>query len=139
MLRDQAKSWVTEESPVGSFRSMRDAGGDLGYSPDTWQAVCELGWAGILIPEAYGGSGMDCRTFGVVLEETGRTLTASPLLASGLVGASALILGGSEDQKKAWLPGIAAGTAIVTLAVDETSQHRAESRRVLPRRTVVLS
>lgn len=66
---------------------------------------------------------MDCRTFGVVLEETGRTLTTSPLLASGLVGASALILGGSEDQKKAWLPGIAAGTAIVTLAVDETSQH----------------
>ena len=123
ILRDQAKAWASEESPVGSFRAMRDAGREIGYAPDTWQAICQLGWSGILIPEAYGGSGMDYRTFGIVLEETGRTLTASPLLASGLVGASALLLGGSEEHKRAWLPGVAAGSAIVTLAVDETSQH----------------
>ena len=123
ILRDQAKSWATDEAPIDRFRAMRDAGDDSGYAAATWQAICELGWSGILIPEAYGGSGMDYQTFGIVLEETGRTLTASPLFASGLVGASALLLGGTEDQKKAWLPGIAAGTSIVALAVDEGSQH----------------
>ena len=123
ILQDQAKSWVNDESPVSQFRAMRDAGHANGFAPETWRAICDLGWAGILIPEEYGGSGMDFRTFGVVLEETGRGLTASPLLASGLVGASALLLGGSEAQKKRYLPEIANGSAIVTLAVDESSQH----------------
>lgn len=123
MLQDQARSWVTEASPITKFREMRDSGAEIGFSHETWKAICDLGWTGILIPEEYGGSGMDCQTFGVVLEETGRGLTASPLLASGLIGASALLLGGTEDQKKQYLPRIAAGDAIVTLAVDETSQH----------------
>ncbi len=123
ILQDQAKSWVNDASSVTHFRAMRDAGHANGYAPDTWQAVCELGWAGILIPEEYGGSGMDFRTFGVVLEETGRGLTASPLLASGLVGASAILLGGTDAQKKQYLPSIADGSVIATLAVDESSQH----------------
>jgi alkylation response protein AidB-like acyl-CoA dehydrogenase len=123
ILRDQASAWVSEEAPVARFREMRDAGTELGFAEETWKAICDLGWSGILVPEEYGGSGMDCRTFGVVLEETGRGLTASPLLASGLIGASALLLGGSEEQKKRYLPLIAGGTAVVTLAVDETSQH----------------
>jgi alkylation response protein AidB-like acyl-CoA dehydrogenase len=59
-----------------------------------------------------------------VLEETGRTLTASPLLVSALGAASALILGGSESQKSAWLPKIADGSAVATLAVDEGPHHR---------------
>lgn len=123
MLRDQAQSWVREESPTRSFREMRDNGTAIGFMPATWEAICDLGWAGILIPEEYGGSGMDYRTFGVVLEETGHGLTASPLLASGLIGASALLLGGSNDQKKQYLPEIAVGNNIITLAVDESSQH----------------
>ena len=127
ILQDQAKSWVNDESPVTQFRAMRDAGHANGYTPETWQAICDLGWAGILIPEEYGGSGMDFRTFGVVLEETGRGLTASPLLASGLVGASAILLGGTEAQKKRYLPDIANGTSVVTLAVDESSQHNPSS------------
>jgi alkylation response protein AidB-like acyl-CoA dehydrogenase len=85
-----------------------------------------MGWAGIVIPEAYGGVEMGFLTFGVVLEELGRQLTASPLLASGLVGASALVLGGSEAQKQAWLPKIAEGSAIVTLAVDDGPRHAPE-------------
>ncbi|MEM8768606.1 MAG: acyl-CoA dehydrogenase family protein, partial [Pseudomonadota bacterium] len=85
-----------------------------------------MGWTGILIPEAFGGSDMDFATFGVVLEETGRQLVASPLLASGLVGASALLLAGSDAQKQRWLPAIAAGSAVVTLAVDEGPHHAPE-------------
>lgn len=127
ILKDQAQAWVNGEASVTQFRAMRDAGHANGYASETWQAVCDLGWAGILIPEEYGGSGMDFRTFGVVLEETGRGLTASPLLASGLVGSSAILLGGSEDQKRLHLPQIASGAAVVTLAVDESSQHNPSS------------
>ena len=123
ILRDQAKSWATEEAPISAFRAMRDADQAYGFSPDTWDAICKLGWTGILIPEQYGGSGMDFRTFGIVLEETGRCLTASPLIASGLVGASALLLGGNEEQKRQYLPEIASGNSILTLAVDESSRH----------------
>jgi alkylation response protein AidB-like acyl-CoA dehydrogenase len=71
ILRDQASAWVSEEAPVARFREMRDAGTELGFAEETWKAICDLGWSGILVPEEYGGSGMDCRTFGVVLEETG--------------------------------------------------------------------
>ncbi len=126
MLKDQASAWSRDESPVTKFRQMRDSGAALGYDEGTWQEIASMGWTGILIPEAFGGSDMDFATFGVVLEETGRQLVASPLLASGLVGASALLLGGSDAQKQQWLPGIAAGSAVVSLAVDEGPHHAPE-------------
>ncbi len=126
MLKDQAHAWARDEAPVTAFRQMRDSGAANGFEPGTWQEMANMGWTGILIPEALGGSGMDYATFGVVLEETGRQLVASPLLASGLVGASALLLGGNDTLKQAWLPGIAAGTSIVTLAADEGPHHAPE-------------
>jgi alkylation response protein AidB-like acyl-CoA dehydrogenase len=123
LLKEQAQNWAREEAPVAKFREMRDSGNEQGFDKATWAAIGELGWAGIVVPEAYGGVDMGFLTFGVVLEELGRQLVASPLLASGLVGASALVLGGTEDQKQAWLPGIAEGSVIVTLAVDEGPRH----------------
>ena len=130
MLKDQAHAWARDEAPVTSFRAMRDSGTSTGYDAKTWQDIAAMGWPGILIPEALGGSGMDYATFGVVLEETGRQLVASPLLASGLVGASALLLGGNEDLKQRWLPGIAACQA------DETERDGCKkpgrSRSVTP-------
>ena len=126
MLKDQAHAWARDESPVASFRRLRDSGAPNRFDDSTWQAIAGMGWTGILIPEALGGSEMDYATFGVVLEETGRQLVASPLFASGLVGASALLLGGSDQQKQQWLPGIAAGSSIVTLAVDESPHHAPE-------------
>jgi alkylation response protein AidB-like acyl-CoA dehydrogenase len=126
MLKDQAHAWARDESPVTKFRQMRNSGAANGYDDATWQEIAAMGWTGILIPEALGGSGMDYATFGVVLEETGRQLVASPLLASGLVGASALLLGGTDAQKQEWLPRIAAGSAVVSLAVDEKPHHAPE-------------
>ena len=123
MIRDQAKSWVTEQSPVRKFRDMRDAKVDNAYLPETWAAMVEMGWPGIIIPEQYGGSNLGYLTFGVVLEEVGRNLVASPLFASAYVGASAILLGGSSSQKSDILSGIAQGSQIVTLAVDETARH----------------
>jgi alkylation response protein AidB-like acyl-CoA dehydrogenase len=85
--------------------------------------MAEMGWAGVVVPEAYGGSEFGYLSLGLVLEEMGRTLTASPLLASGLAAASALVLAGTDLQKSTWLPKIASGELVATLAVDETGRH----------------
>jgi Acyl-CoA dehydrogenases len=126
MLRDAARSWVQEKSPVTAFRKMRDSGAELGYDVAAWNEMAEMGWAGVIIPEEYGGSAFGYLSMGLILEETGRTLTASPLLASALGAASALVLGGSEEQKQAWLPKIAAGEVVATLAIDEGPHHKPE-------------
>lgn len=123
MLRAAAHDWVTRRSPIRALRDMRDRGTELGYEPAVWTEMANMGWAGAIIPVEYGGSDLGCLDLALVLEELGRTLTASPLIASGLVGASALILGGSTRQKQAWLPKVAEGRAIVTLAVDELRHH----------------
>lgn len=126
MLKDAAKSWVQEKSPVTAFRKMRDSGVELGYDAAAWNEMAEMGWAGVIIPEEYGGSNFGYLSLGLILEELGRTLTASPLLASGLGAASALILGGSDAQKSEWLPKIAEGSAVGALAVDEGPHHNPE-------------
>jgi|AntRauTorcE11898_2_1112593.scaffolds.fasta_scaffold16707_1 alkylation response protein AidB-like acyl-CoA dehydrogenase len=126
LIRDQAKSWAGERFPVRRLRELRDSGDGNGHSPEAWSAMVETGWTGILVPEDQGGSDLGYLTFGVVLEELGRQLTPSPLLASALVGASALRLGGTEAQKAEWLPKIVDGSAILTLAVDEGPRHAPE-------------
>ena len=126
LLRDAARSWTQDRSPIGAFRRMRDSGAPLGYDPATWRAMGEMGWAGVMVPEAYGGSEADLFTMGLLLEETGRTLTASPLLATGLVAVSSLLLGGSGDQQACWLPRIADGEIVAALAVDEGPHHAPE-------------
>ena len=123
MLRDSARTWTQEKSPVTAFRKVRDAGLPLGYDPAAFAEMAEMGWTGVIIPEEYGGSDFGYLSLGLVLEETGRTLTASPLLSSALAAASAIILGGTTAQKEAWLPKIAGGEAVGTLAVDEGPHH----------------
>lgn len=123
IIRDQAKSWVNAEAPVHAFRGLRDSGNPQCFETPTWQAMVEMGWTGILIPESYGGSDLGFLTFGLVLEELGRQLTASPLLSSALVGASAVMLGGSEHQKQSILPKVVDGSEILTLALEEQPNH----------------
>jgi alkylation response protein AidB-like acyl-CoA dehydrogenase len=126
MLRDAARTWTREKSPVSAFRKMRDSGAPLGYDPAAFAEMAEMGWTGVIIPEAYGGSDFGYLSLGLILEETGRTLTASPILSTALAAASAIILGGTEAQKEAWLPKIATGELVATLAVDEGAHHRPE-------------
>jgi alkylation response protein AidB-like acyl-CoA dehydrogenase len=123
LLKEQAKNWANAEAPVSKFREMRDSGNEFGFDKATWAAASEMGWAGIVVPEEFGGVDLGHLTFGVVLEELGRQLTALPLLASGLVGANAVVLAGTDEQKKTWLPRIGDGSAVVTLAVDEGARH----------------
>ena len=126
MLRDAAKSWTQERSPVTAFRKMRDSGAELGYDAAAWNEMAEMGWAGVIIPEEYGGSAFGYLSIGLILEEMGRNLTASPLIASGVGAASALVLGGSDAQKSEWLPKIADGSVVGALAVDEGAHHAPE-------------
>lgn len=127
LIQGAAKSWVREQSPISAFRAMRDSGNPLGFDERAWKDQVEMGWSGVIIPEAYGGSDLGFVSFGLILEEMGRTLTATPLLASGLAAASAIILGGDEKQKNKWLPKIADGYLVATLAVDETPRHAPEA------------
>jgi alkylation response protein AidB-like acyl-CoA dehydrogenase len=126
MLRDAAKAWVAQKSPVTAFRKLRDSGAIDGFDPAMWAEMCEMGWGGILVPESLGGSGLGYLTLGLVLEETGRTLTASPLVSTALAATTALLLAGSESQKSEWLPKFANGTAFGALAVDEGAHHAPE-------------
>ncbi len=135
MLKDQAKAWVTETAPVRAFREMRDSGVEQCFAPTTWAGMVEMGWTGILVPEALGGSDLGYLTFGLVLEETGRQLTASPLFASALVGVTALRLAGSDSQQRDWLPRIVDGSAILTLAVDEGPRHAPEQTALAAEKT----
>jgi alkylation response protein AidB-like acyl-CoA dehydrogenase len=126
MLKDMAKDWTAEKAPVSALRKLRDTGSDVGFDPAAWKEMGEMGWAGVIVPEAYGGSEFGYRSLGLVLEETGRTLTASPLVSTALVAASALTLGGTAAQKEAWLPKIAAADCVATLALDEHPHHAPE-------------
>src|SRR5581483_8808701 len=135
MLRDAARTWTQEKSPVSAFRKMRDSGAPLGYDPAVFAEMAEMGWTGVIIPEQYGGSEFGYLSLGLVLEELGRTLTASPLLATGLAAASALILGGTDAQKEAWLPKFASGEAVGTLAIDEGPHHAPEKAALEARKS----
>ena len=123
LMRDQVKAWAKERAPVQKFREMRDSGIEQRFDAQTWSEIIEMGWTGILVPEAYGGSDLDYLTFGIILEELGRHLTASPLFASAFVGVTALNIAGNETQKQTYLPKIVDGTEILTLAVDESNRH----------------
>lgn len=122
LLKDAARDFIRDQAPVARLRKLRDEKKN-GRDPALWREMAAMGWAGILVPEEYGGSGLGYVGLGVVLEEAGRTLAASPLHSSALVGASALMLAGSDAQKKAWLPKIASGETIATLAIDEGAHH----------------
>jgi alkylation response protein AidB-like acyl-CoA dehydrogenase len=124
LLRDTARDFLASNAPVAALRKLRDEHDPLGYDPLLWRKMAELGWASIILPEQYGGLDFGFLGLGAVLEECGRTLAASPLLASAVVGASALLLGGNSAQKAALLPGVAAGDLTLALALEESHHHR---------------
>jgi alkylation response protein AidB-like acyl-CoA dehydrogenase len=124
MLRDSAREFMAEQSPVAALRKLRDSTDPDGYSRPLWQAFSEMGYAGMLVPESFGGLGLGHVEVGVLMEQIGRQLCASPFLASSVVATSALLAGGSDSQQQAWLPQIASGHATATLAIDEAAKHR---------------
>lgn len=124
MLRDNARGFLNKNAPIAHLRQLRDNRDADGFSRPLWKDFVGLGWAGILVPQEYGGLGLGHVEAGVVMEELGRTLTPSPFLSTALLAANALARAGNQKQKSEYLARIVAGDLIGTLAVDETAKHR---------------
>ena len=123
MLRDAARGFLQASAPIDQLRRLRDEVSSDGYDRDTWKSMAEMGWSGVLIPEDHGGVAMGHVAAGVIAEEMGRTLTASPFLSTAVMGAIAVAGYGSASQREQWLSKIADGTTNVAVAVDEDRSH----------------
>ncbi len=123
MLKDSAKDFCTNNAPIGQLRELRDTDNADGYDKATWNSMVELGWAAIPWAEEHGGLAFGYKGLGVVTEETGRTLAASPLFASVWVGGTLVNVGGSDAQKAEILPKVAAGELLLALALEEGHRH----------------
>jgi len=123
MLKDAAAGFLAEKATVAHLRELRDSGDATGYSQDVWKEMADMGWAGIAIDEAFGGLGYGYTGLGLVLEQVGRNLSASPLQSSVLIGATVISELGNQAQKEQYLPAIASGQMIVTLALQEGPHH----------------
>ncbi len=120
MLRDTARDFVASEAPVSHMRALRDADDATGFSRPLWKQFAEMGFTGILIPEADGGLGLGHVEAGVVLEEIGRNLSPSPFLATAVAAVEALK---GTAAARTWYPGILAGETVAALAIDEGPKH----------------
>ncbi|WP_043342130.1 acyl-CoA dehydrogenase family protein [Belnapia moabensis] len=123
LIRDQAQAFFAERSPVRALRQLRDSSDASGFSRPLWQEMTELGWPGFLVSEVHGGSEFGLLGLCLVLEAAGRTLAPTPLLSTALIGASALLLGGSAAQRQEHLSALAAGERLFALAMEEGAHH----------------
>lgn len=122
-LQDAAKKFIQERSPISALRKLRDDNSADGIDRDLWKEIADLGWAGILIEEDFGGLGLTPLWMGLIMEEVGRCLSATPLMSTAILGASLIQKSGSVSQKEALLSAIASGDLITALALDETAHH----------------
>ncbi|HTO51863.1 MAG TPA: acyl-CoA dehydrogenase family protein [Myxococcota bacterium] len=122
LLRAEVRKFLDARCPLERVRKLSETG--PGYDAELWRELAELGWLGLTIPEAYGGAGLGWVDLVVLLQETGRSLFPSPLVSTTLA-AAAVLENGSEEQRQRWLPSLADGTRIGTLAFLETSDSLA--------------
>ncbi len=116
ILRKMARDFLTTECPKTLVRKLEQS--EEGYSPEVWKKMAELGWMGLIIPEAYGGMGYTFQDLVVLLEEIGRNILPGPLIAT-LTSTFPVLEAGTEEQKKELLPKIAQGKLILTTALLE--------------------
>ena len=131
MLRDSAAEFLAARSPVAALRRLRDARDARGWDEALWREIADLGWPAAVLPEAHGGLGIGWAGLGAVFEQIGRTLAATPLLSTAVLGAGLIERLGSDAQRDRWLPRIAAGQTVLALALDETPRH--DPRRIATR------
>jgi alkylation response protein AidB-like acyl-CoA dehydrogenase len=118
LLRSEARKLLDEQCPMKEVRRLGES--PDAHSPALWKQLAELGWLGLTLPEEYGGAELQWIDLAVLLEEAGRGLLPSPLISSTLA-ATALLQSGSEEQKRAKLPGLGDGSLIGTVALAEES------------------
>jgi len=119
MLRDGARRFLADECATDRVREIMES--EAGYDRPLWKGMAEQGWQAMHIPEVYGGAGFTFAETAILLQEMGRALAPVPYLSSAVLAAEALLAGANEQQKAHWLPAVASGEVIATLAVAETS------------------
>ena len=119
LLMASARGAVAEKAAIAEFRKLRKDPNGPGFSPAFWRAAAELGWTGVLVPEAFGGLDFGVVGAGLIAREMARDLALSPFLSTSVLSASALARAGSKAQKAEWLPRIARDETIVAFALDE--------------------
>ncbi len=124
MVKETADAFFAGEAPVAQLRQLRDSRDEVGFARELWAKMADMGFAGVLVPEAHGGAGLGLVAAGLISEAMGRNLSLSPFLSSSIVAATAIAKGGTPAQQAGLLPGIAAGSLIVALAADEAARHR---------------
>ncbi len=117
MLRDSVRGFLADKAPITRVRELMET--ETGYDPELWSDMAELGLPAMHIPDEFGGAGFGYFELGIVLEEMGRAMTPSPLFGSVVLAANLLLLAGSDEQKRTYLPGIAAGETTAAVAIVE--------------------
>ena len=119
MLKNFARDFLEKECPEQLVREMEED--EKGYSPDLWQKMAQQGWMGLIIPDNYNGTGMNVCELVVLLEEFGRALVPGPFISTVVLGGVPIMEAGTEEQKQQFLPKIASGELIMTMALTEPS------------------
>jgi len=117
MLKTMARDFLANECPMTRVRELMED--DTGFSQDLWKKMAEVGWLGLVLPEEYGGAGMNFRDLTILLEEMGRTVLPSPFISTLLLVGMPVLAHGTEEQKNEILPKIASGEVVCTLAALE--------------------
>jgi alkylation response protein AidB-like acyl-CoA dehydrogenase len=119
MLKKMARDFLTDKLPKKVVKEVEES--EPGYSSELWQEMSGLGWMGLVFPEKYSGSGMSFLDLAVLLEEMGRACLPGPYFSTVVLGGLTILDIGSEEQKQEYLPKIASGEKILTLALTEPS------------------
>ena len=117
MLKTLAREFLEKECPTSLVRAMEED--ERGYTPELWSKIAELGWLGLTLPEQYGGMDLTYFDLVLVLEEMGRAMLPGPFFSTVILGAMTLLEAGSDDQKQEYLPKVANGETILTMALTE--------------------
>lgn len=119
LLQDTARAFFKEKAPVSNLRALRDDNVEICFSTALWAEMADMGFIGVLIPEAYGGLDYGLMGAGIISWEMGRTLAASPMLSTAIIGAHLISRGASIERREKLLPEMVAGKSITALALDE--------------------
>jgi alkylation response protein AidB-like acyl-CoA dehydrogenase len=123
LLQQTARDYLEKRAPLQLCRRVLESGSS--WAPDLWKGAAEMGWLGTAIPEEFGGAGFGSLELALVGEEVGRALAPIPFASSVYLATEAILRSGTADQKKRYLPRLAAGELVGTLALAEQPGHPA--------------
>lgn len=124
MLAESAAGFFADKAPVSQLRALRDSNDETGYSKSLWAEMAEMGFTSVLVPEEYGGVDMGFMAAGLIAEEMGKNLTASPFLSTAVLAAEALKQHANAEQKTKYLGQICSGESVFAVALDEGHKHQ---------------